>query len=323
MVELYNDFVKEFQDRMDQVVLLRLVAKITPQLPNLKSRLEFVDKLKELVLRQEQALILAELRKGFHLLEERDIEACNLILQESSKKVDRIREVDPFLYSQLYKLQANYHHARKEYQDFYKNALQFLAYTPEDEITPEEKISFSLEMGLAILFSPKILNFSELLEQRVIQSLQGSQYVWLYNLLEIFNRGDVTQFTKHMSSIPKEIQQHTNAFVDQRTTLEQKIRIASMFELIFNLQKNERNLTFEQLSTITHLSVSEVEFLIIKAMSLELIKGEIDQVEQRLDVSWIQPRVLDLERVKKMKNKVDSWVHSLEALLRMVQEYNI
>ena len=35
----------------------------------------------------------------------------------------------------------------------------------------------------------------------------------------------------------------------------------------------------------------------MKALSLGLVKGHIDEVEQRIHMTWVQPRVLDLEQV--------------------------
>ena len=65
----------------------------------------------------------------------------------------------------------------------------------------EEKIFISLEMAIAILVSTKIYNFSELLEQPVLKSLnQDPQYLWIYQLLETYNRGDVDLYTNQIAN---------------------------------------------------------------------------------------------------------------------------
>ena len=51
-------------------------------------------------------------------------------------------------------------------------------------------------MAVAVLVSDQIYNFSELLEQPMLATLRDSQHAWLYNLLEIFNKGDIAQFEK-------------------------------------------------------------------------------------------------------------------------------
>ena len=49
-------------------------------------------------------------------------------------------------------------------------------------------------------------------------------------------------------------------------------------DLIFSLPKNDRTVSFAQISERANLDDNMVELMVLKAMSLELIKGQIDQV---------------------------------------------
>ena len=49
-------------------------------------------------------------------------------------------------------------------------------------------------MGIAILASPEIYNFSELLEQPLLKTLENSNFKWVYELLNIFNQGDIQTY---------------------------------------------------------------------------------------------------------------------------------
>lgn len=62
------------------------------------------------------------------------------------------------------------------------------------------------------------------------------------------------------------------------TYLEQKVRIIAFLELIFELGKDERSISFEKISKECQVDQIDVELLVMKAMSLELIKGTIDEV---------------------------------------------
>lgn len=42
----------------------------------------------------------------------------------------------------------------------------------------------------------------------------------------------------------------------------------------------------------------QVELLVMKALSVGLIKGNIDEVDQKVQMTWVQPRVLDVQQVK-------------------------
>lgn len=37
--------------------------------------------------------------------------------------------------------------------------------------------------------------------------------------------------------------------------------------------------------------------LVMKALSLGLVKGSIDEIDQKVHMTWVQPRVLDLQQV--------------------------
>lgn len=60
-------------------------------------------------------------------------------------------------------------------------------------------------MAIAILVSPKIYNFSELLQQKVVLSLKDSAYSWLYQMIQTFNRGDVRQFNADVVTFSEQI----------------------------------------------------------------------------------------------------------------------
>lgn len=43
---------------------------------------------------------------------------------------------------------------------------------------------------------------------------------------------------------------------------------------------------------------TQVELLVMKALSVGLVRGSIDEVDKRVHMTWVQPRVLDLQQVK-------------------------
>ena len=47
----------------------------------------------------------------------------------------------------------------------------------------------------------------------------------------------------------------------------------AFLDLIFHRNKGERVLSFEEISTATGVSMDDVELLVIKAMSIGLVKG--------------------------------------------------
>ncbi len=81
----------------------------------------------------------------------------------------------------------------------------------------------------------------------------------------------------------------------------------------------ERNLSFSSIAKIAKLPTDDVELLVMKAMSLGLLKGKIDEVNQLVSIEWVQPRVLDKNQVAKLKERVDKWLLNVKDVLHFVQ----
>ena len=67
--------------------------------------------------------------------------------------------------------------------------------------------------------------------------------------------------------------------------------------MTFKRPATNRLLTFEEIAVEAQLPIGEVEMLVMKALSLGLVRGAIDQVDQKVHMTWVQPRVLDKEQV--------------------------
>lgn len=54
-------------------------------------------------------------------------------------------------------------------------------------------------------------------------------------------------------------------------------------------------------------------------MQVHLIEGVIDQVESRVYVSWVQPRVLGILQIKSLGNRLDNWINKVHTTLLAVE----
>jgi len=58
----------------------------------------------------------------------------------------------------------------------------------------------------------------------------------------------------------------------------------------------------------------------MKAMSLGLLRGTIDQVEEYVHVDWIMPRYLTADHMQVMVDKLAKWEESLTRVIRHVED---
>jgi len=57
----------------------------------------------------------------------------------------------------------------------------------------------------------------------------------------------------------------------------------------------------------------------MRALSLKLVKGVIDQVEETVTFTWVQPRVLDINQVAGLKDRLGNWATTVNQTLIMLE----
>jgi len=71
---------------------------------------------------------------------------------------------------------SQYYRRKDDQENFYKSALQFIAYSPPGELTLEESKAWSTKMGMAVLLGKSIFNIAELLDKEIFQSIIGTDF---------------------------------------------------------------------------------------------------------------------------------------------------
>ena len=98
------------------------------------------------------------------------------------------------------------------------------------------------------------------------------------------------------------------------------MHVAALLELVFNLPKNDRVLTFEKIALACGVAEEKVERIVMKAIALNLIKGSIDELRKIVTTSWIQPKVLEQNRIKVMESKFEQWSDGLQNLTKLLEK---
>lgn len=115
----------------------------------------------------------------------------------------------------------------------------------------------------------------------------------------------------------------------------------SLLEMIFHRSSHDRILTFTDIASKTRVPVEQVNYsfylilscfiffiffllkvdwILMKALSLGLIKGTIDEVDQHIAITWVQPKVLDHEQIKVIVGQLNDWSERVKRTLLTVEE---
>ena len=319
LVEFYNGVVFFIEPTMNPMKYLEYVQNM---LQNYKNRmgeaLQFVENIenkhKDF---KGEAKISIKILKGFCYLELDKMYELEDIINTTEVDFTGKFEIESTLYAQYYKLSTLFYEKKKDYDKFYNNAFQYLAY--ETKLNDEDKLNLCYKMCSAMLIGEKLYNFEELIEKDFFKLMKGSKYDWISNLILSFNSAKVDQFLSMLEQNKKNIEEN-EILKGKSDFLPIKIRIAALLELIFQKNKAERTLSFDEICKVCMTEEDKIEYISMKALSHGLIKGYIDQAERKLYVNWIQPKYLGKEKIGVMKERINAWIDKAKRVLGDLQD---
>merc|ERR1712127_757080 len=106
----------------------------------------------------------------------------------------------------------------------------------------------------------------------------------------------------------------------EEKVLRPKMCALALLELAFRKPKKQRRLGFGEIAEHCRVGPKEVEFLVMKAMCANLLKGQIDEVQGLVMVTWVKPRILDSARIDLMRERMDAWATQTGLLLEHLEE---
>jgi len=322
-VLLYSQFISLFEKELNQLEFALLCVEISRRYRDfptssaifLEARYEAKDRIGtegSLILRLEMAHLKLCRTPA-------DVKACRTILEESEKEMEGLLEaVDPIVHSNFHRVRVAYYKLLGNANEYYKSALSFLAYTPLDNIGEGERPQLARDLAIAALTSESVWNFGDLLRHPITSVLQGTENQWLHDVLMAFNTGDVPKWQK-LCEEHAGILKTQPAFSGNMDFLKKKIRLMALVELVFKRDPHDRLIPFRDIMVQCHVGAGEVELVVMRAMSLCLIKGKLDQIKQTVSVTYVIPRILQLSHLADLKGKMDCWLDKINTAVDFVQ----
>jgi len=308
-VDVFERFVRDFESKINKLRLAEMGVKVAKDIDNPQIHLSFLtsllSRINTIESKEAHVLLLASIAHAKLLYG--DLEGTRSDMDAAWKILDTLENVESGVNAAYYGVAADYYKAKAEYAPYYRNSLLYLACVDvEKDMSPEERLARAHDLSISAFLGDTIYNFGELLMHPILDALNGSQHEWLKKLLFTFNEGNIGKFEALAPLFPKEpILQENFGF------LRQKICLMALIESVFKRHANNRTMSFATIADETRLPVNEVEHLVMKALSLKLIRGSLDQVEQKALITWVQPRVLSRAQIGGLAKRLEEWVDKL------------
>jgi len=311
-VVVFQQFVRDFESKLNQQRLVELGTSVSKEIDNPKTQLTFLTSLLSRIdaekSKEAYVLLLANIAQT--KLVYGDLEGTKKDMDTAWKTLDQLEGVDNAVNASYYRVAADYYKAKAEYAPYYKHSLLYLACVDvAGDLTPEERLLRAHDLGISAFLGDTIYNFGELLTHPILDALDNTQYDWIKKLLFTFNEGNIGKFEALAPLFPQEpILEQNYPF------LRQKICLMALIESIFKRNANDRTMSFQTIAEETRLPLDEVEHLIMKALSLKLIRGTLDQVDQKAHITWVQPRVLSRGQIGEVATRLGAWIERLSSV---------
>ncbi|OAQ66674.1 proteasome regulatory particle subunit (RpnI) [Pochonia chlamydosporia 170] len=308
----YKVFILKFADKINQLKLVDLALKAATQCKDDQERLSFFLSVVKKVDNDtsQDALVFASVAVSRVKLSLNKLDDARRDLDASEKILDGFDSVETVVHAAFYDANASYYQRKMDFANYYRTSLLYLACIDLSSLSDEERHRRAYYLSVAALVSSSIYNFGELLLHPILDSLaQSEDDAWLRELLFAFNRGDLVAFDALSDNIA------SNKLLDEHSThLRQKIYLAALTEAVFRRPPHDRTMTFATISQETNVQQKEIEHLIMKALSLGLLRGTIDQVDEIAHITWVQPKVLDMKQIGNMRQRLLDWDFNVNQL---------
>ncbi|KAK9362236.1 hypothetical protein V1504DRAFT_403641 [Lipomyces starkeyi] len=308
---VYTQFVGTFDSKINQLKLVSLGLASSATFQDKSEALEFMTALAEKVNTpaSQDAYVYAQIETAQVKLQIQDLDGARVTLDSAGPILEKFDSVESVINAAYYSVNADYYKAKADFAAYYRNSLRFLACINVTDLTLTAQCERAYDLSIAALLGESIYNFGELLLHPILDSLVGTEFEWLRSLLFVLNAGAISKFDElapRIATLP--ILQSSNEF------LRQKICLMALIEAVFQRPASDRTLSFHTIGTETRLLLEEVEHLVMKALSLGLIRGSIDQVGERVTITWLQPRIMTKDQIESMRQRLLEWDSSVKQL---------
>jgi len=323
LIQLYHNFITDFETKINLLKLAHFAVIVSRQYSEKEAAISYLEDVIEKLratreMRIEEPILYIKMQIAVFNIEKGSQKECKKLLEDGKSTLDTMTDIDPSVYASYYWVSSQYHKSRQEFAEFYKSALLYLAYTSVESLSDSFKLDLAFDLSLAALLGENIYNFGELLAHPIIKSLLGTKVEWLFYILEAFNSGDLVRY-QELCQVHRAALSAQPALVENEKKLLEKINILCLMEIIFSRPSEDRTIPLHIIAECTKLNVEDVEYLLMKSLSVHLIEGIIDQVEGNVHISWVQPRVLGFPQIKSLRDRLDNWVDKVHTALLSVE----
>lgn len=322
-LKLYENFITTCEARLNQVKLANLAYLVAKTLHDPAVALAFYEKVlvargrlgTEATMCLEMDVVMIKVKCG-------DVDVAKDMLNTAKKQLPTIKSSDSVAFSKFYKATSEHKKVVGPPNEFYSAALMYLAYSHIDNLGVDEKVTLATDMALASITGEGIFNFGEVVATPILSSLKGTPNEWLQDLVLALDSGNVNTFNSILEAY-KEQYFAQPVLTNKHEVIKEKVSLLSLVNIAFERPPHDRVIPFADIAARAVIPINQVESLLMRAMSLELVKGTLDEVAQDVSVTWVQPRVLGKEQISNLYTQLTDWEARVKTAAATIEDQTV
>jgi 26S proteasome regulatory subunit N9 len=218
-----------------------------------------------------------------------------------------------------YEMSMTYYKLVGPPEAYYNEAIHYLNYfQPNDPIKAK---TLAIDLCLAALTGEGVYNLGQVVTNPIVQVLQGTPEAWLVELLQACANGHVQAFqTLFTQTYPAQIASQP-ALVHRGQQLQEKSTLLALVQMVFERPASDRTLKFDDIAQRLMIPLDQVEWVLMRACSVQLIQGTLDQVDGTVHITWVLPRTLDSQQLSELAGRFGEWASKVNTTKEYMQDH--
>ncbi|CAG9135074.1 unnamed protein product [Plutella xylostella] len=163
LIQLYNNFLSTFENKINPLSLVEIVAVIVEQYKDKKEAIAFLEKIEQKVKINDEATALCKVLQGQIYLEQlNDLDSTERVIGELEGSLEDADGVTP-VHGRFYKLASEYYRVRGPMSKYYRAALRYVGCARGGAALPQaERQALALRLALAAVLAHDVYDLAEL-----------------------------------------------------------------------------------------------------------------------------------------------------------------
>lgn len=220
-----------------------------------------------------------------------------------------------------YEMSMTYYKLIGPPEAYFHEAIHYLNYYQPTTENQAQSHHLAVDLCLAALTGEGVYNLGQVVSNPIVQVLQGTSDAWLVELLHAGSEGNVSHFkTLCSQTYPAQIAAQP-ALVHMGQQMQEKMTLLALVQMVFERPSSERTLDFDEIATRLEIPVEQVEWVLMRAFSVKLMEGIMDQVDSTVHITWVLPRTLNKDQMADLAKRFGEWAGKVSKTQEYMQEH--